>query len=548
MKKTGNRICGFRKKTLCLAVVTALAISPFSVLSGCGSAETSTAVSNTTSSGLSQTASSEILDDSLLDDSHVTYVDVQETPGIDEFVEKLSAVEGLSDVHKDEFGFVTGYIEQPLDWQTDTGKTFKQQFSIDFKGADLPVCYSVGGYSLMTSMSDYSLFPEDYAHNAVRIEYRFFGESRPEGLDNDSVDMWEYLTVENAAEDIHSLISKISTVLTGKRVMTGASKGGFTTNYQAYKYPEDADLFIPFCAPLCDSASDTRMYDFLNYSVGDDVIGTEKAAEARGAILDFQVECMRYKNDLKSLYKASAIELNAEGENGYRSHLLEDDGAKLYDTAVADLPGCVWSSLGNYPEYATADQLISYFGDIVAMPVSTDEEVSAKKEAILNALSAFCSPGGYACSDDTNMLPYIIQSLMQMGNYEIDLTPLRERIAEEQAKDPSFPDLSFTVEEEKTAYITAFLTDEQIELGSQFSFVHDELVEWEKTTNANVLMVFGGVDPWTSVAIPECDNPSVKRILVKSSDVYEMIGHSASVSTFDEESMNTIYDALNELK
>ena len=465
------------------------------------------------------------------------------------FMEKLAALDGISNVEFNNMGYVAASIEQPLDWATDTGKTFQQQFMVKFGGYDVPTCYTVGGYTLLGSMGADTVIPQGYTFNNVCIEYRFFGGSEPEGLDYNSADLWQYLTIENAAEDFHALITKLSTIFPGKRMMTGASKGGFTTNVQAYKHPEDADLFLPFCAPLCNSTADTRMYDFLNNSVGDDVLGESDAKELRDLVTDFQLECIRYKDDLKARYLKLAFEAVPEGEDGYRPVLLEDEGGKLYDFAVADMQGAVWMLQGGYYEFSTLDGLKSTLSSVVDMPASTAEEVEKKKDAVLETLSSISSPSSYSCSHNGNpmLYPYIIQSAMQMGNYAEDLTPLRNRIAEEQAKDPSFPSLSISKDEETNLMTIAYLTDEQLEMASKFSLVHDELVEWQNTTTANVVMVFGAVDPWRAVAIPECSNPNVKRIMVKSGPNFPMMGHSMDVTSFDSESQAAIYAAIEPL-
>ena len=472
----------------------------------------------------------------------------EENADAEAFMADLAALDGICDVSMDENGLITAYIVQPLDWAGGTDATFLQKLRIAYTGADLPVCYCCGGYSINTSISDRMLFPEGYAYNAVRIEYRFFGDSMPEGLSADSAELWEYLTVENAAEDIHAVITRLGTLLTGKRVMTGVSKGGFTTNFQAYRHPEDAELFLPFCAPLCASESDGAMFDFLNNRVGDDVLGEETAAEVRGILLDFQLECIRYKDDLKTRYRDLAVSETERGEADYRPILMEDGGARFYDLAVADLLPNVWTTQGHAMDCGSVDGIRSVFGGIVSMPCGTAEEIAAKEDAIFDALTARCDPFTYSSCLDNMIFIYTMQSAMQMGNYYPDLTPLRQRIAEEQEKDPSFPALTVTEEEEKTMLTAFYLTEEQQELAEQFSFVHDELVEWEQTTEANVLMVFGGVDAWYGVAIPECGNPNVRRVVVKTGESSSTMGHVYSVATFDEASRELIYDALEALR
>ena len=476
----------------------------------------------------------------------IPVAEVTTSPETEAFAEKLKAVEGISDVRV-ESDTIIAYMEQPLDWQTDTGITLQQKFTVRYKGENVPTCYEVGGYDLLTSVASLIIFPDDCTYNKVSIEYRFFGESQPEGLDRDSTELWPYLTLENAAEDIHAIISRLSSLLPGKRIMTGVSKGGFTTNYQAYKYPEDADLFLPFCAPLCESRTDSRLYEFINHSVGDAVLPAEQAEEMRNAILEFQVECMRYKDDLKVAYKEKAIQEAEGGEDAYRPILMEDDGAKFFDFALADAQAIVWMNQAGFEDYCSPDGAISTFENVVSMPADTEEQIAAKKEALLELLCRLEPPSGFVCSTDNIMFVYTMQSAMQMGNYSLDLTPLEERIAEEQEKDPSFPGLSLTEEEKQYPMMYQMLTEEQREMAFEFPLAYDEMVEWEKTTTANVVMVFGAVDPWYIAAIPESGNPNVKRILATGSDLAAAIGHSAAVTMYNQEARDAIYEALSDV-
>ena len=67
----------------------------------------------------------------------------------------------------------------------------------------------------------------------------FFGKSIPDSM------KWEYLTVEQAAADLHTINQLFRKIYKGKWISTGISKGGQTTLYFKYFYPEDVDIAIP---------------------------------------------------------------------------------------------------------------------------------------------------------------------------------------------------------------------------------------------------------------------------------------------------------------
>ena len=58
--------------------------------------------------------------------------------------------------------------------------------------------------------------------NVLTVEHRYFGKSIPSPCD------WKHLTIKNAADDMHAIVSSFKNLYTGKWIATGASKGGQT--------------------------------------------------------------------------------------------------------------------------------------------------------------------------------------------------------------------------------------------------------------------------------------------------------------------------------
>ena len=206
-------------------------------------------------------------------------------------------------------------IEQPIDWNNPGLGTFQQRVEVGYQGDTNVNVFETGGYCLSDilypgalGMDDRNELCKTYDANLIEIEYRFFGKSTPAGLSNDSTDLWEYLTVENAAQDFHSIIGKISQVLSGKRVFTGASKGGYTTNMQACLYPDDADAYVAYVAPLCDGTQDTRFIKNVYETIGDSYMTEEQAQEDRDLVTQFQVECINNRDELTAYIKDKAAE------------------------------------------------------------------------------------------------------------------------------------------------------------------------------------------------------------------------------------------------
>ncbi len=89
-------------------------------------------------------------------------------------------------------------------------------------------------------------------------------------------------TSKNAADDLHAIITSLKRLLKGKWLAQGSSKGGLTSNLLCYYHPEDLDLTIPYVAPLCNGKYDSRLFDFICDTAGnEDDRYKDKAAELR---------------------------------------------------------------------------------------------------------------------------------------------------------------------------------------------------------------------------------------------------------------------------
>ncbi len=180
------------------------------------------------------------------------------------FRERLSELPGvvsIDEIVQSGEVFAEKYVvwfEQPIDWQNPDMGTFLQRAEIGFMGWDAVNVVNVGGYALRDSRftrDDRHELAKMYSGNYINIEYRYFAKSAPEGLSKRSAALWEYLTDENAANDFHSIMEQLKSILSGKWVFTGASKGGQMTNLFSYYYPNDADAYVAYVTPFCDGTA-----------------------------------------------------------------------------------------------------------------------------------------------------------------------------------------------------------------------------------------------------------------------------------------------------
>ena len=168
------------------------------------------------------------------------------------------------------------YFHQPLEHATPGSGQFPMRALITVNTKNDPTTavnhVYCSGYSIVSNYvynSPDSVFAKSFdcmteiAHryqaNFIQIEHRYFQYSAPSQC-------WtnlDYLRAEEAAEDFHNLFEALKTVLKGKWVMSGVSKGGITTLLQHTFYPNDMDIYVPYAAPFFRTDRDTVMQQYL---------------------------------------------------------------------------------------------------------------------------------------------------------------------------------------------------------------------------------------------------------------------------------------------
>ena len=101
-------------------------------------------------------------------------------------------------------------------------------------------------------------------------------------------------------------------IYTGKWVSTGISKGGQTTIFFKYYYPDAVDVWVPYVAPLNLEQEDKRIYTFL------DNVGTE---ECRNKIRDFQRAVLKNRKEILPLLSKLTKEKSYNFELGLEKTL-----------------------------------------------------------------------------------------------------------------------------------------------------------------------------------------------------------------------------------
>ncbi|MCB0278800.1 MAG: hypothetical protein KDD94_04815 [Calditrichaeota bacterium] len=109
------------------------------------------------------------------------------------------------------------HLTQYIDHTNPSAGTFQQKIFLGHVSESAPVILETEGYSRDNQRTrQLSALMEV---NQLAIEHRYYGESVPNPRN------WQYLTIDQASNDIHRIIEKIKTIYTGKWASSGRSKG-----------------------------------------------------------------------------------------------------------------------------------------------------------------------------------------------------------------------------------------------------------------------------------------------------------------------------------
>ena len=465
-----------------------------------------------------------------------------EEPG---WAERLAQADGVAMVEEIPLDDTTQFFhekylvtfEQPLDWNDPEQGSFPQRVVVGLR-ENAPVnVLGTNGYYLRDaaygdSADSLKLLKEenDTAEIAlilggsyISVEHRFFGKSKPEDLSYDDLRYWEYFTAENSAADYHQIYQSLSPLLGDRWISTGVSRGGEMTNVYGYYYPEDMLVYVPYVAPCSQGPWDNRMYRFIYTQIGDDVLGPEKAEEYRSLITAFQVDLMRYKEQLLPAYeKAAAGVFGAVFREQARIEWI-------YDVNVLEFAVQFWQ----YQRISIDD-----LKRAVEMPETTAEEIQRKIQTEIQLLLSIQTPADWAVN--VPVWPYYVNTATTYGQYYFDFSWLRNALEEAGIGET----LSVTEEMEKDILWDIVFTPEQKTAFAFDGTFTEALASSVDTTTAKHLMIFGASDPWSSLRVPETDNPNVRVF------VHPTAPHSAMISTMPEEMKNeavrTLIDWLTE--
>lgn len=258
-------------------------------------------------------------------------------------------------------GFEAAYtlmIKQPLDHNHPERGHFYQKAYLSHVGVNNPMVIITEGYNRNHNRI-YELTKLLNA-NQIDVEHRYYGESIPDSID------YQYLNLEQATADLHRINVILKNIYQQKWISTGISKGGQTTIFYRYFYPEDVDVSVPYVAPLNLELEETRIYDFL------DKIGTE---ECRSKITDVQLRILNNREE--TLDKLRWYSKGAKLEFTYL------DYEEAIEYAVLEYPFSFWQWGGKCEEIptdtASLNETLEHFIDVSGISFFSDRDMEAYK-------------------------------------------------------------------------------------------------------------------------------------------------------------------------
>jgi len=369
-------------------------------------------------------------------------------------------------------------LSQPLDHNGASPDTFTQRVFISHRGFDKPVVFITEGYDANhASLAGFKTELAEYLNaNQVCVEHRYFGESKPDSL------IWRFLTVENAANDHHKVAELVRAIYPGKIVSTGISKGGQACNYFEYFFPEDADISVPYVAPLNFSTEDRRVYSFLE-SVGDSI--------CRQKILDFQKNMLSKKDEYLPAFIKLANKKGLTYSMGFE---------KAYELMVFEYSFAFWQwGLTNCNDIPAPD---------------------AKPKKIVQHLDKVANIDWISEQGIEKLQPFFYQAMHEIGMYGYDISQFEglTTITNNPIFDFTFPKNETVVYEPGLMQRVDFFDRHRAE---------------------NMIFIYGQNDPWSATSVePGYHTNSFKIVKPNGS-------HRTRINNLPEYQRQQILDSLN---
>ena len=394
---------------------------------------------------------------------------IKQATTIVEKIECIPGVESVKSIDNDFLGAgVTQYdiqFTQPIDHSDPKSETFIQKLVLLHRSESEPMVLQTSGYSIFGVRE--TAIMNRFKTNQIQIEHRFFATSRPDDLD------WSKLNIKQSADDFHRITTEFKKVYSKPWVGTGASKGGMTSVFHRYFYPNDLEGTVADVAPLSFSTSDSRYIQFIEN------VGGEKYASCRNKIQKFQRMLLESRDQIIPMI---------EGDFKFLGN-----SSVAFEHAVLESSFIFWQYLN--PED-------SRVGCAKIPEVKSPENLFIFLQAI-NPMS------NYVDSGINEFSPYFFQAATELGNPGVSSKHIDE-----------LRKFDFTIEQYAPK-------------GVSYKYSNSSMLSiesWVKKEAKNIMFIYGEFDPWSAGAFPRGkDSNGIHHFTVKGGN------HGVKFTSLDAE-------------
>lgn len=365
------------------------------------------------------------------------------------------------------------WFTQPIDHENSKLGTFKQRVLLGHRDLSKPIVVEIQGYNIWTEKA--GELSKLIDANQLTIEHRYFKQSRPDSL------QWDKLTIKQAAADQHAVIQALKKIYKNKWISTGISKGGQTTIYHRYFYPNDVDVSVPYVAPMNLSREDKRIHKHLAN------VGNE---DSRKKIKGFQIACFEKKAQLMPLLEKLTKEKDYEFSMGLERAL---------DLNILEYSFAFWQwGNTNYDEIPGSD---------------------ASAEDLFQHLTKASSFSFFESKDIIKQQPFFYQALTEIGMYSYEVSPFSKYINYKK-------DLTF---------------DFALPKGADGTFNPESMIavnQWLQKDAEKILFIYGEYDTWSATQVDLSGNNKCQKFINPAG------AHRTRIKSFPPEMQKEIVQTL----
>jgi len=333
-------------------------------------------------------------------------------------------------------------IKQPIDHSDASKGYFYQRVFLSHRSLEQPAIMITEGYN--RSKNRIAELTELLEGNQIQIEHRYFGESLPDTLD------YNYLTLKQVTGDLHHINQLFKNIYKNKWLSTGVSKGGATTLFYRYLYPEDVDVSVNYVGPVNIAFEDPRIYHFL------DTIGTKAC---RDKIASFQKYLLKNRKNILPLVKAYSL--------GAKADYTYLDVETAFEYAVMEYPFSFWQ----------------YGHDC--------EDIPNKNVSYFEAVKYFTKVSDITFYSDKPMKDYAshyYQSATEFGYYGYETNEFKGLL--KKLPTDQNPYAAFMPNKMDAPFDGTLLTG---------------INEWLPVHGNKIIHIYGAIDTWSASAVPPSD-------------------------------------------